>query len=313
MTEAYQDAQIFFKKDLDYKLQCYDPTLRGQRGFVPGEIAKGAQTRDLKEFYLIARDEVAPPNIWPQDSSFKATMSQLYSELQQYVNPLQEAIIASINRHISTPLPLNLLNDTTKEGDCLLRALYYPAFSQEQIEDKTVPLYWGAPHTDIDYLAILPFATEKGLQVELNGQWLNVVVPEDAFIVNIGDMLQNLTNGLLVSARHRVVAQEPNKDRFSMVFFVHPTDDTPLDPVQPCIEITGGVQLYAPGTRKEFLWERLIEIDIAPGLIVPYSQTGHTERQIQFNRESPQVVEMMLEKGLASQELLDALEAKKGS
>lgn len=301
---AYAEAEAFFRQDASVKAACYAPELKGQRGFVPGETAKGNQAKDRKEFYHIGREGSLPANIWSGRPSFKSSLSTLYNELEQYVIPLQEAIIETINRKATTQLPLDYLNANTKKGDTLLRALYYPALSDEEIKGLKQPLYWAAPHTDIDLLAILPFATEKGLQVEMNGQWLNVIVPEDAFIVNIGDMLQNLTNGLFVSAKHRVVAQEPNKNRYSMVLFVHPTDETPLDPIPACIELTGGVQRYAPGTRQEFLWERLLELNIAPGLLEPYSKLGHTERQIQFGRESPQVVEMLIKNGLASPAVL---------
>lgn len=302
IREAYAEAHTFFKQDKDFKATCFVKELKGQRGFVPGETAKGNKVKDCKEFYHIGRESGSPQNIWPEQPNFKNAMVTLYDELEQYVIPLQEAIIETINRHAVTQTPINFLNDKTKEGDSLLRALYYPALSEEQM-----PIYWAAPHTDIDLLAILPYATEKGLQVELNGQWLNVVVPDDAFIVNVGDMLENITNGLFVSARHRVAAQEPNKERFSMVLFVHPTDETSLDPIPACIELTGGVQLYAPGTRREFLWERLLELNIAPGLLDPYSKTGHVERQVQFGRQSDQVVDLLIKNGLASQELLDAL------
>ncbi len=298
VKNAYEQAAHFFKQDLAVKMQCYEKSLGGQRGFVQGETAKGAFSKDVKEFYHIGKEGLLPENIWPEDLEFKQALSTLFHELEQYVVPLQEAIVSTINARTSTPLPLDFLNATTKEGKNLLRALYYPAFSKEQLDNPKETLYWGAPHTDIDFLAILPYATEKGLQVELDGEWLNVVVPEDAFIVNVGDMLENLTNGLFVSARHRIVATAPDKERFSMVLFVHPTDDTPLDPLPTCIELTGGEQRYAPGTRKEFLWERLLELNIAPGLLVPYSQTGHTERQLQYNRASPQVVEMLIKEGL---------------
>lgn len=304
IKNAYEQAKQFFKQDMQYKMHSFNGALKGQRGFVPGETAKGSSAKDCKEFYHIGREESTPANVWPDQEGFKESMMTLYQELAQYVIPLQKAIIESINLKANAKLPLDLLNVTTKDGDSLLRALYYPSLSEERIKEVQ---YWGAPHTDIDYLAILPYATEKGLQVELNGQWLNVIVPDDSFIVNAGDMLENLTNGLFVSARHRVLAQEPNKERFSMVLFVHPSDNTPLDPLPACIELTGGTQLYAPGTRNEFLWERLLELNIAPGLLEPYSKTGHTERQMKFGRESEQVVEMLIKNGLASVELLDLL------
>lgn len=304
IRSAYSEAERFFRSDIAYKMESFSANLNGQRGFVAGETAKGNSVKDRKEFYHMGREGSLPENVWPKQSAFKSALSTLYNELEKYVIPLQEAIVSTINQRSETQLPLDLLNRMTQNGDSLLRALYYPALTKNELQGLNRPLYWAAPHTDIDLLAILPFATEKGLQVEIDGQWLNVVVPPDAFIVNVGDMLENLTNGLFVSAKHRVVAQEPEKDRFSMVLFVHPIDSTPLDPLTACVELTGGVQSYAPGTRQEFLWERLLELNIAPALLEPYSKTGHTERQMQYGRQSPQVVEALIQKGLASPELL---------
>ncbi|MDP1607983.1 MAG: 2-oxoglutarate and iron-dependent oxygenase domain-containing protein [Chlamydiales bacterium] len=311
IRHAYAQAEIFFKQSSDRKSLSFVEPLNGQRGFVPGEVAKGNAHKDKKEFYHIAKEGSLLPNVWPEQEGFKEAMTLLYDELERYVIPLQQAIITMINQRSSSQLDLNLLNDMTEHGESLLRALYYPALTGVDLERKSTPLYWAAPHTDIDLLAILPYATEKGLQVEVNGEWLNVVVPEDAFIVNVGDMLQNLSNGLFVSARHRVVAQEVDKDRFSMVLFVHPFETAPLDPLAACIELTGGKQLYAPGTRQEFLWERLLELGIAPALLEPYSKTGHVERQMQYHRASPQVVDLLIQQGLASPELLEELARKK--
>ena len=315
LKNAYAQAEQFFRQDFDVKMRAFNKEVGGQRGFVAGETAKGYRAKDYKEFYHVGRelsDEKHAElgivkNIWPEQPGFKEAMTGLFDELNKYVVPLNEAVIGVINLLAKEPVPANFFHETTHNGNSLLRALYYPALSAEQIGRLEQPLLWAAEHTDIDLLAILPFATEKGLQVELNGQWLTVIVPDDAFVVNVGDMLKNLTNGLFVSAKHRVMAQEPGKDRFSMVLFVHPTDETALDPIAACIEQTGGVQKFAPGTRKEFLWERLLELGIAPGLLEPYSKTGHVERQLKFNRASPQVVDLLIQNNLASPELLQSL------
>lgn len=312
IKNAYAEAEKFFKSDAEYKAQSFAQELNGQRGFVPGETAKGNKRKDKKEFYHIGHEKALPANIWPEQPEFKEALSLLYSELEKYVVPLQQAIMMTINRRSSKKVDIDFINKMT-QGDSLLRALYYPGLTDEELASGDKPLYWAAPHTDIDLLAILPYATEKGLQVEMDGQWLNVIVPEDAFIVNVGDMLENISNGLFVSARHRVMAQETNKDRFSMVFFVHPFDAAPLNPLPACIELTGGKQTYAPGTRQEFLWERLLELNIAPALLEPYSQMGHTERQMKYHRESPQVVDMLIQNGLASPELFKELELRKAN
>ncbi len=311
IQRAYHQAEVFFKKDVEEKKLSFVPELHGQRGFVPGEAAKGKAQKDRKEFYHVARSNAYPKNIWPCQEGFEEALTDLYNELEQYSIPLLQAIVSTINQRSPSPLDLDFFNHMTKNGASLIRVIYYPALKPEEM-DINQPLHWAASHTDIDLLAILPYATAKGLQVEINGQWLNVVVPEDAFIVNVGDMLENMSNGLFVSARHRVVAQEPDQDRFSMVLFVHPYDKAPLDPLDACIELTGGRQMYAPGTREEFLWERLLELDIGPALLEPYSKTGHAERQALYHRESPQVVNLLIQHGLASPELLQALDTKDG-
>ncbi|MEN9344025.1 MAG: hypothetical protein RLZZ453_812 [Chlamydiota bacterium] len=300
ISSAYDQSYTFFKQGSDYKMRSFATHLNGQRGFVPSESAKGCKRKDKKEFYHITSAENPCPNIWPDQSGFEEAFTTLFKELEQYTVPLQRAIVSTINKHSTTSLDLDYLNRMVKGGDSLLRALYYPAMTQEEIHGDQGELFWAAPHTDIDLLTILPYATAKGLQVEIDGKWLNVVVPEDAFVVNIGDMLENMTNGLFVSSHHRVVAESPDQDRFSVVFFVHPYDQAPLNPLPAAIELSGGVQKYAEGTRQEFLWERLLELGIAPTLLEPYSKTGHTERQMIYGRQSPQVVDLLINSGLAS-------------
>ncbi|MBM3183734.1 MAG: isopenicillin N synthase family oxygenase [Chlamydiae bacterium] len=318
LQKAYAQAETFFKRDSSYKEKTLRQESSGQRGYVPGEIAKGSTAKDCKQFYHIGRElseaeckrlKMAS-NVWPDQPQFKEDLLALYDELEKYSDFLFDAIVSVINRNAVQKNPSDVFSKMTKDGDCLIRALYYPALTLEQTQNSS--FYWAAAHTDIDLLTVLPYATEKGLQVEIEGKWYTVIVPEDAFIVNVGDMLENLTNGLFVSAKHRVVALEPGKERFSMVFFVHPTNETSLSPFPACIEQTGGIQQYAPGTRQEFLWERLLELsNISSTLLEAYSKTGHCERQAQFGRESPQVVEMLIKNGLASEELLDILAKKR--
>jgi isopenicillin N synthase-like dioxygenase len=118
---------------------------------------------------------------------------------------------------------------------------------------STAPIYWAAPHTDIDYLTILAKAIEEGPQVEISGEWYDVKVKEDAFVINVKDMITNVANRLLKSSKHRVIGKKADAERFSIVFFLHPHRNTPLDPIQRCIDITGGKQIYGNGTQKEFL------------------------------------------------------------
>lgn len=299
VTEAYRQSEMFFNNDIDNKMKSFihDPDPRkGQRGYIPGEKAKGVAVGDFKEFWHIGSERSPLINVWPEEEGFKAAMTSMYRELEQYIVPLQQAITEAIN--LNAPdldkLPIDFLNEKTANGENLLRVLHYPAVSQEQLEGPNPPC-WGAAHTDIDILAILPYATAKGLQVKIGEEWLNAVVPKDAFVVNVGDMLQNLTNGLFKSSEHRIIAEIVGEDRFSIVMFGHPMGNATLDPLPICITQTGGIQSYAPGTRDEFLWERLLELGIAPGVLPLYAASGHLERQLKYNRASPQVLQLLLQ------------------
>lgn len=300
--KAYEMSKDFFHSSKEYKSQFFDSQLNGQRGFVASESAKGASKKDRKEFYHIAREGSYLPNIWPSDS-FKSLFEKYYLELSRYSKPLLEAIIASINLHLTQPIDHTKLSSQIDEGDSLLRLIHYPGYDKDLSVDPSTH-FWAAAHTDIDYITIIPRATAKGLQVEKNGIWHDVICAEDAFIINIGDMLTNLTNGLLVSSNHRVMADQSQSERFSLVFFVHPDHESPLNPWKEIFSITGGSQKFADGTRKEFLWERLLELGIGGDhLLKEYHQTKHYERQKAYKRESPQVTKLLQSHGLIEKNL----------
>lgn len=63
--------------------------------------------------------------------------------------------------------------------------------------------------------------TEDGLQVWHDGQWIQVKVPRNPFIVNTGDMLENISNGYFKSSLHQVLAKL-DVERHSIVYFIHP-------------------------------------------------------------------------------------------
>jgi isopenicillin N synthase-like dioxygenase len=163
----------------------------------------------------------------------------------------------------------SFINDMTMEGDCLMRAIHYLPNPQENT-------LWAAAHTDIDFMTILPRSTAQGLQVlNKEGDWIDVVVPDGAFIVNCGDMLENMTNGYFKSSFHRVVDPGQGGERYSVVYFVHPRSLDRLDPLPAFIEKTGGIQRYASVNRIELLAERLIDLGLAsPALIELFLQSG---------------------------------------
>ena len=135
-------------------------------------------------------------------------------------------------------------------------------------------------------------------------------VPENACIINVGDQLQNITNGYFRSCIHRVVAAQENleKDRLSVTLFVHAKNNSDLSPISSCIEKTGGKAIYPTANRQELLMERLAEIcDVTPELLKSLAESKIVERMIDLNRASPKVMHLLKENGLASEKVLEAL------
>lgn len=198
IQEAYQSAKDFFALDSETKLKYDAASTNGQRGYnaMGAESAKGQCCGDFKEFYHVGRsltpDQIARlgywNNVWPDELNLVGPMVPLFKELERYMAPIQRAIAEAIYQES------DFFNNMTIEGDILLRVIHYPAADLNDQEQRV----WAAAHTDIDLMTILPIATAEGLEIQdKNGEWFRVVVPKDVFIVNAGDMLEDITNGLL--------------------------------------------------------------------------------------------------------------------
>lgn len=304
LDAAYIGAKEFYALPYAEKLKVWDPKLNGQRGYILSETAKGKNAKDFKEFYHIAREypqEILDqygyaPNLWPDKTTFKQSMLQLIAELDKYSYVIEQAIAESINQ------PKDYFNNMTQHGGFLLRPIHYPANPPENI-------LWAAAHTDIDLFTILPRATAEGLQLlNANGEWVDVVVPDGALIINAGDMLQNITNGVYKSAVHRVINKDPSKERYSIVAFIHTRPNDAMGPLQQFVQQVGS-QKFANVTCKELLFERLIDLGLhSQELLQDFAASNAIERLIDVNRASPAAMIALREANLASPKVLAALD-----
>lgn len=254
IDKSYESCREYFGDTMEHKLTICKPELNGQRGYVGNEIAQGNTVKDLKEFVHIGRER----NYWPEWMDFQTPMENLLKTMDVYSEILQRAFALGIGEDE------DFFIEMTRNGDCLLRASHYPAPSQEG-------QMWCAPHTDIDFFTILPFSTEEGLQLFHNGEWIDVRVPANAFIINGGDKMQNLTNGYYKSCFHRVVSKS-NAERFSVVYFIHPRLEDSNSPREKSIALTGGVKRYPDATSFEILTRRLVEIGLASPELIKIDQ-----------------------------------------
>jgi isopenicillin N synthase-like dioxygenase len=266
IARAEEKARAFFALPEEVKRSYHIAGGGGARGYTPFgiETAKGATQHDLKEFWHVGRElpqghpfgEVMAANVWPEEvESFRDTFLQLFAAFDKAGLRILEAIA----RHLG--LAPNYFEDTVRDGNSVLRLLHYPPVSPD------APGVRAGAHEDINTITLLLGAEEAGLQLlDRDGQWLPVAPKEGELVVNVGDMLQRLTNNVLKSTSHRVVNPPPERrgrSRYSMPFFLHFRPDFLIETLPDCVS-DGRPNLYPePITSHDFLLERLREIKLA--------------------------------------------------
>jgi isopenicillin N synthase-like dioxygenase len=237
----------------------------GARGYTPFgiETAKGHKAHDLKEFYHVGRDlseghpfsNHMPPNIWPDEvPSFRDTFTELYATF----DGTGLRVLKAIARYLG--VPESYFEDAVRDGNSVLRMLHYPP----QTEPTGEHIRAGA-HEDINAITLLLGAEEAGLELlTRDGRWIPVSPKQGQLVINIGDMLQRLTNGVLRSTSHRVVNPAPDrasKARYSMPYFLHFRSDFLIE-AMPGTVPAGEQPKWPPITANDYLQERLREIKL---------------------------------------------------
>ena len=261
---AYDVFQRFFALPADVKQRYHVPGGGGARGYTPFKVetAKDSQHPDLKEFWHIGREiardsrhaEVMPPNLWPEEvEGFREYGYGLYQALDQ----LGVRVLRALALYID--LPENWFDDKIDQGNSILRPIHYPP-----IETEDVPNVRAGAHEDINFITLLIGASAAGLELlGKGGQWLPVTTQGDAIVVNIGDMLQRLTNHVYPSTTHRVVnpkGDAARKPRYSIPFFLHPNPDFLISTLPSCVSADNPDRYPEPITAHGYLMQRLREI-----------------------------------------------------
>lgn len=262
---AYDVFVRFFALPEDVKKRYHIPGGGGARGYTPFgvETAKGAQYSDLKEFWHVGRDardekyaDVMPANVWPTEiPEFRARALALYDALDD----LGSRMLSALALHLG--LDERYFADKTQNGNSILRPIHYPP-----ITTPDIPNVRAGAHEDINLITLLVGASAEGLQVlSRKGEWVPYTADADTIVVNIGDMLQRLTNHVLPSTTHRVVnppGDKARQPRYSTPFFLHPNPDFLIDVLPDCVSADNPSRYPEPITAQGYLEERLREIKL---------------------------------------------------
>ncbi|MFD1950487.1 isopenicillin N synthase family dioxygenase [Sphingomonas arantia] len=265
IARAETAAKAFFALPEDVKRQYHIPGTGGARGLTPFgiETAKDATAVDLKEFWHVGRELVAghpfsaqmPPNVWPAEvADFRDAMLAIFAAF----DAAGARILSAIALYLK--LDPDFFVDTVRDGNSVLRLLHYPPIGADS------PSIRAGAHEDINTITLLLGAEEAGLQLQKkDGDWMSVAIGEGELVVNVGDMLQRLTNGVLRSTTHRVMNPPPERRgvaRYSMPFFLHFRPDYMIRTLPGTISAERPDQYPDGITAHDYLMQRLREIKL---------------------------------------------------
>lgn len=268
IENTYAAFRNFFSLPHATKMQYWTQELAGKRGYTPFKVetAKDSQYPDLKEFWHIGREGVGQdhpyasimkPNFWPVECpGLGVHATVLYKQMEQLGHRILSAMALAID------LPENFFEHVANQGNSILRGLHYPPVSSQD-----APCVRAQAHEDISLITLLLGAQGAGLELlTREGQWLPVKATGNEIVVNVGDMMQRLTNHVYVSTTHRVVNPEGDlakHSRYSMPFFLDPNPDYLIQTLPQCISPDNPDRYPQPITANDYLMQRLGEIGVS--------------------------------------------------
>lgn len=268
IEELYTVVKAFFDLPQDIKDKYEYPELAGQRGYTSKgrEKAKDAKVPDLKEFWqrgqTIVGEEYSKAD-FPDNPTvaelprFNEITAEIYKKLEDAGRNLLKAIASYLD------LDEDYFEQYVINGNSILRAIhYFPIENPDAIAPDAVR---AGAHEDINLITLLIGASADGLEVlTKDNEWFPIKANGEDVVVNVGDMLQRLTNNKLKSTTHRVVnppRELMKTSRYSVPFFLHPKASMSLASLESCIS-EEYPKAYEDYTAGQYLDERLREIGL---------------------------------------------------
>jgi isopenicillin N synthase-like dioxygenase len=242
IDRAYAQSKQFFALPEQEKQNYHISKSANHRGFVPlyeesfyDTIASATANKDHKECYQIGIDLPADhpdfvaeipllgTNLWPPESGFKEDMAKFFDALLVLSRQLYQAFALALF------LPRNYFDAVLSRPPSVLRIAHYIGNDFPMDEAN-----WGiSAHTDYEVFTIL-HTDLPGLQaLNAGGNWVEVPPVDGTFIINIGDMLELMSNGAFIATSHRVL--NTGKERYSFPMFCTLDYETVVAPLQPWV------------------------------------------------------------------------------
>jgi isopenicillin N synthase-like dioxygenase len=275
VQDLIQVTKAYFEQDLALKMQRYIGLSKNHSGYVPiGEEQFSGQSYDLKEAFDVNYDyqgaksdcPLLGPTLWPDDAQFKRTVSQYYQHLR--------GISQQIFRSFALALGVNedFFDAKITDAPSQLRLIHYP-YNPEVKDAEGI----GA-HTDYECFTLL-LPTAPGLQVlNKQGEWIDIPLIENTLVMNIGDMMEILSNGKYLATKHRV--KKVCEERYSFPLFCACNYDTVIEPIVETdaprySAVIGGEHLFNQTAQTfQYLRQRIASGELILKNAVPLSSFG---------------------------------------
>lgn len=239
-------AEQYFAQDEAQKMRHYIGQSENHSGYVPiGEEQFVSNSYDLKESYDVNYDYLASegrrpllgPTQWPDFPEFKSHVAEYYQHLKQIGNQLFRCFALALG------LDEHYFDAHIAHTPSQLRLIHYPYNPAAQDREGI-----GA-HTDYECFTLL-LPTAPGLQVlNKQGEWIDIPLLENTLVMNIGDMMEILSNGRYLATKHRV--KKVQQERYSFPLFFSCDYDYLIQPV-----IDTDQPRYAPLKGGEHLFNQ---------------------------------------------------------
>ena len=264
-ANLYAEVKRFFNLPTKVKESYEIEGIGGQRGYTSfgKESAKGKKEGDLKEFWHFGQEVVGNDKLkaeYPENVLVKEVPNFNKIGMEAYKNLEKTAIYVLRALALYIGLDEFYFDNYVINGNSILRPIHYPP-----IQGEPKGAVRAAAHGDINLITLLMGASASGLEVQnKQGNWIPVTALPEQLVINVGDMLERLTNNKLRSTIHRVVnppREEWGNSRYSIPFFTHPISEMSLNCLPECITDTHP-KVYDDITAGEFLNERLRELGL---------------------------------------------------
>ena len=225
-AEKMQLAKKTFAKANKNTYRGYFPTQPGQQDNLKEGFEIGSSTTRRSPLAAKQKFDLAEPNVWPAESSFetgRARLEKLYSELQTLSSTLLSLVAVSLDK------PADYFSSYVTDSLSTLRLLHYPPQTSSPKDEIKLCC---TPHTDSGIMTLLHQDPTGGLEV-LNaaGDWIPAPYIHNSIVVNIGDLLAQVSGGRFIATMHRVRTSSSSESadrgsnglgRLSVPFFFEP-------------------------------------------------------------------------------------------